>query len=71
MSRFRRESNSAMASPKPVDESEGGGCGDHEEFALMHTRYKYGSKKKSERGEEGSSGEAERIGIRLFLAQNG
>src|SRR5215467_12850449 len=62
MSRFRYESNSAVARPEPVDERQSGGGSDHEEFSTVHARDKRGSHKEPECGNKDSSGEAKCVG---------
>src|SRR5689334_1300430 len=70
MSRFRRESNSTASCPEPISEGEGGRGGNHEEFSAVHARDKCGSDKERESGEEDAAGEAERIRVRMFLAED-
>src|SRR5690349_9281726 len=71
MSRFRFESNSAIPHTEPIDESEGGSDGDHDELSTAHTRDKHGGNEKRQRGEKDSAGEAEGIGARMLLAEHG
>src|SRR5215467_12705448 len=71
MSRFRRESNSAVASPKPIDECESGGGRDHEEFSVMHPSDKHDSNNKRQRGNKNPAGKAKRIGPWMLLAEDG
>ena len=61
MSCFLRESKSTAACPEPVDESEGGSDCNDEKLASMHPGDEHSSKKKSKRGDEYPTGEAESI----------
>src|SRR5215470_17053522 len=71
MSRFQRESNSAVTHPKPIDECKSAGGGDHEKLAAVHAGNECGGYKECERGNKDSSWEAKRARRSMFFAEDG